>query len=319
MTLLLYLLFSRKHLFHNYSLKFDCQTANQLIFISLPLLGTLLIDNLLGWVGVLTIGFLYSSDEVALFSAPMRIVTLLQIPLMSFVFLYIPVITRLSKNIKAKFEIQSLYIKTTKWSFIITLPAIIFFLVDAEYIVTLFFGKNYILSVPVLQILSIGYSIHTFLGPNGSSLISLGKNIIVFRGALISGLFIVVLSLYLVPRYGSIGAAIAFTISQVVLNVFYSICLYYFYSIHPFDKNYVKPILLSILFGIIIYFYSKTMIIDFMGYHILIFCIIAAFVLISPILTYSLTLDEIKILRSIEIKIWSNSTITDSLSKFISK
>jgi O-antigen/teichoic acid export membrane protein len=103
----------------------------------------------------------------------------------------------------------------------------------------------------------------------------------------------------LIPSYGIIGAALASLFSYCMVNIFNSIRLYQITRIHPFTRNYVKPIIISIILLAIIYLFSSYIIIEIwmLPVILLLFFLIYGFLLI---LTRSFDKEDIDLLLNIE-------------------
>lgn len=273
--------------------------AKDLVLFSLPLMGTSLIGNLLSWAGTLTLGYLRSAGEVGLYSAPLRLASFIAIPLTALVFLYLPVGTKLFQQ--SGFEdLKRLYVSTTKWAFFLSMPLILYFLLDAQFIVTKLFGETYRDSANILRIMAIGFSIHTFLGPNGITLISIGNTQLIFVGALFAGISALLLCLMLIPPYGAIGAALAMASARALSNVFVSFCLYLKAGIHPFTRHYVKPIAFAFVAALLVSWpLSQIQSADTM-IHLMIFFFIIPLMLVSPMITRSLDSKDLEFFAMIE-------------------
>ena len=67
----------------------------------------------------------------------------------------------------------------------------------------------------------------------------------------------IMMNLILIPKYGIIGAAMGTTFSVVVINVLRLLEVYYFERIHPYQKNFIKPIASGILAASIVYILGR--------------------------------------------------------------
>jgi O-antigen/teichoic acid export membrane protein len=89
--------------------------------------------------------------------------------------------------------------------------------IGAPWIVKYIFGADYMDSVEVFQILSIGYFIAaTFRIPSGNILVCLHRVAFNFYNAVVSGVVNIVLNIILITEYGSIGAAYATVIVYII-------------------------------------------------------------------------------------------------------
>lgn len=103
---------------------------------------------------------------------------------------------------------------------------LIILVVFAKPLVSIILGSQFIDSIILMQILSIGFIF--FLAsiiPSAIILYYLGKSVILFQITLGKYLFLLFLLIYLVPEYKAIGAAYAFVIAEItafLLMTFYS-------------------------------------------------------------------------------------------------
>ena len=129
------------------------------------------------------------------------------------------------------------------------------FLIDAEFIVNLLLGAKYHDVANILRVLAIGFSFHTFLGPNGMTLIAYGDTRNVFIGTIIAFLLSVAFCIILIPRYGAFGAAIGTAGAKMLSNLYISIMLFIKFGIHPFSEKYLKPLLFIGATGFMVYYF----------------------------------------------------------------
>jgi len=217
-----------------------------LLLFSLPLLVTNALGIILMQIDTLMLGYFKTTDIVGAYNAAHPIAQLIQIFLLSLVFIYLPVTSQLySKNCID--EMQRNYMILTKWIVSATLPPFFIILLFPEVILNVSFGSTYAQAnvATTLQILAIGMFIHVFLGPNAATLIAVGKTQLNLMDNLIGAITNISLNLLLIPTHGIIGAASASTISLATINVLKSAQIFRMYRIHPFTPNYLKPIVLT--------------------------------------------------------------------------
>jgi len=232
-------------------LRFNKKVARNLLKFSIPLFFTGILGYLITWMDTLMLGYFKPSSVVGLYNAAAPLVRLLPIFLSSFAFLYNPLATGLFVRNKIK-ELKRVYQVITKWVFLLTLPLFAIFFVFPEATITFIFGEKYISAAPALQILSLGFMFHTFLGLNGISLVVIGKPELNLYGNTLAVILNFILNIALIPKYGITGAATATTSAYIITNIFRTSYLYKETKIHPFSMNYVKPLLISfVLLGAI--------------------------------------------------------------------
>lgn len=296
---LLYLGYAFRNQLAVMPMEIDWRLSKELVTFSAPLLAMALFGMLLGWAGTLTLGYFQASEEVGLFNASLRLATLLALPLNAIAFLYLPVATGLFEN-ALSLDLRQLYESSTKWAFLFTLPLLLIFVLDAKFVVTFLFGKEYVGSAIVLQCLALGFSVQALLGPTGITLVSDGRNKEVFVFTLIGTLSVIALCLILVPRQGAIGAAISTSMAMILSNLLRSISLIYHRGIHPFSWQYVKPISFTVVASVLAYITINKISPDSLLFHSVFFVSTVLVALSSPFLTRSMSRSDMSILRSFQ-------------------
>lgn len=284
----------------------------ELTLFSLPLLGAGIFYMLMQWMSTLMLGYFKTADVVGLYNAVLPIAGFIPIGLTSMVFIYLPVASEIYSQNKME-EMKKLYASVTKWIFAITLPLFLCSFLAPKPILHLLFGVRYEDASIALQLLALGYFVHTFLGPNGTTVVSLGRTNIFLLCVIVGALSNLALSLMLIPPYGLAGASIASAFSLALSNVLLSFFLFKFSNIHPFSRNYIKPIIVSFIFAPILF---KFAIRDLLAndWHIFTFAIAVLLISLGSVLiTKSIDKEDIFIIGAIENKIRKNTSFTNKV------
>lgn len=113
-----------------------------------------------------------------------------------------------------------------KYLIIINLVIAIVCFLLAPFIIKILWGNDYMGALPSFRILMIGFFISsTFRIPYGNILASLKCVRENFYNSILSGVCNILLDIYLISRYGIIGAALATLIVFIVSSIFSKICL----------------------------------------------------------------------------------------------
>lgn len=225
--------------------QFSDSVSKDLLFFSLPLLGSALFSLIMSWTDTLAIGFYMTSDDVGIYNAALPIASFVPVILGGMSYIYIPVVTGLWSQNRPD-EIRRMYVITTKWIFSLTYPLFLVVVLFPKPVLNILFGAQYVSAAVALQILVIGFFVHTFLGLNASTLLSLGETRYLMKASIVSSIANIVLNVTLVSMFGIVGAAIATSTSLVFLNILTSSKCYVGYRIHPFTKKYLVPTLVSV-------------------------------------------------------------------------
>jgi O-antigen/teichoic acid export membrane protein len=231
--------------------------GKELLRFSLPLLLTAMFFMLMTQTDTLMLGYFKTSDIVGLYNGAFPIAQLIFLPLSSMLFIFIPIASQLySKGLID--ELRRNYTVLTKWIWSATMPALLILLLFPETVLNLFWGARYIPASTALQILAVGFSINNFVGPNGNTMMVIGKTRFLMWAGLVCVITNVILNIVLIPPLGIVGASVASLTSIVLLNIFISVKLYSLVKFHPLSRNLLKPSMTSIGLIFLIYILARN-------------------------------------------------------------
>jgi O-antigen/teichoic acid export membrane protein len=282
--------------------------TKELLFFSVPLLAVSMLMMVMSWTDTLMLGYFKTPDLVGLYNAALPLANLILIVINSLGFLYTPIISNLYGKNQIK-EMKRTYLILTKWSFLATLPIFFVLFLFPGVVLNLLFGSRYIDAAVALQILSLGLFVGTTTGHNYNTLIAMGKTNTLMHIFLISGITNIILNIALIPSLGIIGAAIASAFAVAMANIIISIKLYQFSKIHPLTKNYLKPIIISILVTFIIYIVAKKFLIVTPWTLLVLFVLFLLIYALLLLLTKSFDNEDVMILLEIEKRFGMNLTL----------
>ena len=289
----------------------------ELLLFSAPLLATMMLGMILAWTDTLMLGYFTTPIVVALYNGAMPIARLIVVPLASMLFVYIPITSQLySQNLMP--EIKRNYAILTKWIFAATLPTFLILFLFPDTVLDFFFGRNYIEAGIALKILVFGFFIHTFFGPNGATLIALGKARILMWAALFGAILNVFLNLSLIPPFGITGAATSSAIALCAVNILLAAKLFQLSGVHSFTKTLLKPGITSISLIFIFYMLSINLLTVTPWMLPLLFILFFVIYGLSLLLTKSFDNEDIMILLEIEKRMGINlKAIKKILKRFM--
>ena len=297
---------------------FVSPVAKELLLFSLPLLAVGMLNHVVMWTDTLMLGYFMVVADVGLYNAALPLANLPLVVLSAATFLYFPLMSQLyAKN--QMDEIKRSYVVLTKWIFSATLPIFLIVVLFPEATLNILFGSRYIGAAFALQILSLGFFIHTILGSNAITLVAIGDTRFVVWSLLIALIINIALNIILIPPLGIVGAAIATTSSLATRYLIVSIRLYWLSKMHPFTKNYLKPAIASVVLVLIIYALVTNLVsvIPFWLLPVLFVVFLGAYAL-SILLTRSLDKEDIMMLLTLERRLGLNLTaIKRILGRFV--
>ncbi len=219
----------------------------ELLAFSAPLIITRMMAHVFMNFDIFMLGALLpnGTEAAGVYNVVYPLGEFLTISLMAFRFLFLPVISELHAEGDDR-TMHRMYQLITKWAAMITLPGFFILVLFPDRVISLTFGAKWLDGAPALVVLSLGFLVHGVAGLNGSALTAIGRTKTIMYDNIVVAVLNVSLNLLLIPPYGFVGAAIATTVSYVVLNVLYSTQLFRSTGVHPFTKALVRPAVLSI-------------------------------------------------------------------------
>ncbi len=243
--------------------------------------------------------------EAALPAASLTL--LFMTPLRSYLF---PTISKL-KHLGDKKMISTILKAIYNLGLFLVLPLTIIFLFFAQDILSLAFGKEFILASMALKILIIGFFFKSFTLINFATLQGLGKvkkvALIVYIGVILN----IILNTILIPKQlfgiklfdlGIIGAALATSFCFLIMFILSLLIIHRNYAIAY--KNWWKIIILNVFLFFGVYFLLKIIYLQVYVKMIIISLIVGAIYLLIGILWKVIDYNElIRLIRRDEIKI----------------
>lgn len=228
------------------SLRIQIPTSEVLSFV-LPGLSSTLATASIASINIFLLGHLRSMPEVAFYRAVVPAAQLNGLVMASFSLLYIPSAARLfAKEDYAGFN--KLYWQTAAWMSVVSFPIFAVTFSLSRPLTVLLFGIRYEQSGAVLALLSLGSYFNTALGFNLQTLKVLGRMRYIVIVSALGVLVDVAACLFLIPRYGALGAGIATAVALVSLNLLLQAGLLPTPNFKALDRHYFS-VYLAIAFG----------------------------------------------------------------------
>ncbi|NJE54450.1 flippase [Thermococcus sp. 21S9] len=222
---------------------FSGRMARAIVLFSIPLMMSGIINLVMTWTDTLMLGHYLSSDIVGIYNAAAPLARFIPVFLSAMTVIYNPIVTRFYTEGRVQ-EISEFYSAITKWILLLTFPLFLLLFTYPKAVITALFGVKYVEAWKPLMVLSAGFLVHSIVGPNGLTLISIGKPSKEMTGNLLGAIINVVLNTTLIPLYGMMGASIATASAYVVANV-YKLSVLRRYGISPFSASYTKTLILG--------------------------------------------------------------------------
>jgi O-antigen/teichoic acid export membrane protein len=189
------------------------------------------------------------AEVVGVYQAASQFSTLFPIILSVFNLAYSPILAARFKMGTSN-ELNTLYRAGTKWGIFLSLPAFVVLFVVPEALLVTVFGTAFAGGAQMLQVLMIGQLVNVCTGASGTTLIMTGQERSLARIAWAALLFSLLVSFALIPRLGAIGAAIAASTAQVLLNGGALQHIRSTLGLWPYDRTLVKGLVSAMIAGV---------------------------------------------------------------------
>jgi O-antigen/teichoic acid export membrane protein len=186
--------------------------------------------------------------DVGVYQAAAQFSALFPIILSVFTLAYTPILAAGFKQVATP-QLNVLYRASTKWGIYLSLPAFVVLFVAPRPLLAAVYGPSFVSGARTLQILMLGQLINVCTGASNMTLVMTGLEKSLARISWIALLASLALNLTLVPQLGAVGAAVAASTAQVVLNGGALLRVRSALGLWPYDRTLVKGLLSAIIAG----------------------------------------------------------------------
>ncbi|MBL7877427.1 MAG: oligosaccharide flippase family protein [Cyclobacteriaceae bacterium] len=156
--------------------------------------------------------------SVALFNASVRIINMIEIPVLSIANISYPKFASVNAE-NSLHEVARLYEKTVAAALAIIIPVVLVILTLPELVLTITAGQKYVSVTEPLRIMAAFFILMPFNVQFGNVCEIINKPQISFRVNLITNILSVVLNLYFIKIYGAMGAACVFAFTLLFIFI----------------------------------------------------------------------------------------------------
>ncbi len=279
--------------------------TKELILFSLPLLGSSILVMVINWTDTLMLGAFETSTDVGLYNEAHPISVFISMPLTTLTAIYLPILSGMYSQ-GAMSPARKNFLILTKWLCLATMPLFLILFAFPEVVLSSLFGASYTGAADALRLLSAGFIINNYFGPNGATLIAMGKTQFVMWATLATAIINVGLNIVLIPPFGIEGAAIATVVAMISTNLLKGWKLHSLSRMHPLSKNLMKLTLVSL--GLLFFFmFILANIID-VTWWILPIILVLCYAVQGATLLFAKSLDkeDVELISAIEAKMGIN-------------
>jgi O-antigen/teichoic acid export membrane protein len=214
------------------------------VSLSVTLFGVATLAYLTSYADTILLGIFRPEDLVGQYSSAMNLTRLLLVGTGTVTFVYLPVTSRLRREQNYD-GLRHTYVTVTRWMALLTLPFTFLFFFDPMFSLAFTFGPNQVGGSTALQILVLANTVAILLGPSTATLGGLGGTRSVLRFTVVSTVANFALCFLLIPPYGMIGAAIAWSTARLLFPLLALVQVYVEHGISPFHSHFVRPLALT--------------------------------------------------------------------------
>jgi stage V sporulation protein B len=216
------------------------RTSVRLIRFSLPVGGMALVDMALLMIDTLLLGMFRGPAEVAVYGLVVRLTAVAMAVLFAMIQIFGPFVTQLIQR-DDRSGLESVLRTATRWTVLLCAPALALLAVEGNGILTLL-HQHSATGGEAVVILSAAFLVDSLTGPVGHVLTMSGRSGLNFASSAAALVVNIGLNLLLIPRWGMRGAALSWALVIVGLNIARVMQVRALFSIHPFSRSLLKPI-----------------------------------------------------------------------------
>ncbi|HEV2696723.1 MAG TPA: flippase [Terriglobales bacterium] len=210
----------------------------EVIAFSATAFGIAAVDFVLTQADKVVLGFYLDARQVGVYAVAIALVGFVPIALQSVNQIFAPIIAELHATGDHAL-LQHLYSTLTKWILILTLPLAFTMIIFSRPLIAIF-GHDFAGGAAVLAIGALGQLFNCAVGSVGYLLLMSGNQLQLIKIQGCNALVMVGLSLFLVPRFGIAGAAIASAVSVTCTNLWSLAAVVRTLKLFPYHSGYSK-------------------------------------------------------------------------------
>ena len=223
----------------------------EVIAFSATAFGIAAVDFALSQADKIVLGFYLSPRQVGVYAVAIALVGFVPIALQSVNQIFAPMIAELHAS-GNRALLQQLYATLTKWIVILTLPLAFTMMIFAKPLIAIF-GHDFEAGAAVLAIGACGQLFNCAVGSVGYLLLMSGNQMQLIKIQGCNAALMIGLSLFLVPRFGIAGAAVASAVAVISTNLWSLVAVSRCLHLFPYNAGYRKLILCALISAAVLF------------------------------------------------------------------
>jgi O-antigen/teichoic acid export membrane protein len=239
--------------------KADFTYLTQMFKFSLPIYVAELLTIFGPNIRTLLLGSLNTVRAVGVFTVASRVNMVGSAFLDAISTMSMPIVSELYANHEHK-KLRHFYKTMTKWTFAFNLPFFLLIVLYSRQILS-WFGESFVVGSSSLIILAASNLITAATGICGVMVIMTDNVWLNTLNSALRLVFILALSVWLIPTGGVVGAAMATAIGLMTVNFILTLEVFFLFRLTPYNKMILKPLLAGLLAATVAYT-LKTWLLD---------------------------------------------------------
>jgi O-antigen/teichoic acid export membrane protein len=221
------------------------RNIGEMLRFTLPLYLSQLLGQFSGSIETLVLGFLGIMSGVGIYTTALRLSSIGGMFHQSLQRIAIPMISDLHSQGKLD-QLRRVYQTITKWGMTFNLPIFLTIAIFAEPLLYIF-GADFVAGAAGLVILAFATLFNASTGVCGSVITMSGYSKLTLLNSIIYLVANVALDLFLIPRWGVVGAALAVTLTSVLINTLRTVEVFVLLRLWPYDRSFLKPVTAALI------------------------------------------------------------------------
>ncbi|MBU1083340.1 flippase [Patescibacteria group bacterium] len=229
---------------------FNWQTWKRMLTSALPMGIVIILSTIYFRVDMVMLSMMKSNYDVGIYGAPYKILEVLLVVPSIFMSSVLPVMTRAFNHDKA--IVKNIFRKSFDFLSIAALPLIFGTFVVATPLMVLMAGKEFVLSGPVLMVLSLALGGFFLNGVMVYTIIAADQQKRLIKPYIIATIFNITMNFVLIPRFSYFGAAAATVATELLILIISSYIVKTQLGFSPSWLVFSKALLASIVMAIVL-------------------------------------------------------------------
>ena len=257
------LLFSLKHL-----IGYARRNSRQLLGYSLPAYLGWIVNTVRSSLTTIVLGVVGLTAGVGVFAAASRFSMIGSMFYLAIGNISTPIIADLHSN-RQSIQMKAYYQTTTRWLLMFNLPVFLTSVLFAKPLLSIF-GDDFTAGATSMMVLAIGTLVYTCTGV-GANILDMTDHPKVNTVNSVFMLFITIaLTFVFVPKQGVVGAAIATSLSTVLVNLVCLIEVWVLLGMHPYNRSFIKPVVSGLIAALVAFLLFQFLVSSTLFIHLVV-------------------------------------------------